>query len=1097
MKRLIQIALAAGLLLAARPAAALPVRADVVGEITGLTLNDPADHWSGGTMVVGGERYLLPRNLLLDCPASRSTLTEAFEQAPLECVLLHESGLAKTDACRHGQSGAIATVIANRTDGGNAIAGVVNLAKGTEFMVGTITFIDFTNGFFRINGTPGSATAGSMVRINDPQGVHTVQRGPGCVGTANNCSADVRFTEDPLNFTNFSANGFPICIPSTVATAQRTHPAAADGTGDAFCPATNRGGSTVADSTRFAPLLVGDNVIAQGNWEIIAGVEFLSAWSVQLNTTLLTRDDPTQPDYVRTSGAKWDAPGFDANRQRFFILGAATLPSKPLEVAVDVFSLHTDPLTNAPHEKPLMSTVNNALAIGFGAPKVNFQVHYNVDFLVAAVGRSNPCSNLINAGFVCERGGIPGSFDVLSPIAREIRYRTRHQRTLNPGVVARDINGNVAQQGEYVTPVSLSFLDFIEVDPARGQTPFLLEGVPWLADRRLGPQGCLPSGCESTPQPLDPFPFSGRDARTATSADLALGVPAPPVPDPERIYAFWPFGPTDHFAFSQVNPTAVTLAAPTPVGLGCAASVFPPPTLTGVTPGSGMEGSGLSVLLAGTGFRIGATCSFGAGINAACNVTSASSVTAVLDIDPLAPVGPRDVTLKNPDGQGATLAAAFAVTALPTLAPPLLTSVTPSHFAFGTSGGITLAGTNFVPGATCTFGSGVSGDCSVAPGGKSAHATVIVDVAAVPGPRDVTFVNPDGQRSTALGGLTIDPAGPAATATLVATVNPVVAAGSTVLQFSTTNATAFTLDPLGALATASGSITVTPASTTTYTLTATGPGGTATASVTVAVTPAGPAAPTANLIAAPPGIVAGSSSVLNFASTGGTSAVLAPTGGAVALNGTFTVTPSTTTTYTFLVTGPGGIASATVVVVVTPAPPPPPLFDEALTASGVVLAAWQNLVGRFALGPTSVTGVNSLNEARVAGLSVLDLRVDATVIASRGGLVGVRMRADPAASQGANYFLALTSRGALNLYRRTGGVDTLLASVQTAADLTAPHTLTAVVTGAGPVSIVAQLDGVPLIHFSDGSASAIKTAGGVLISSGAGGQLQHLTISAP
>jgi hypothetical protein len=117
-----------GLLGASRPAAAAPTRADLIGEITELTLDDPSDPFSGGTMVVGGERIVLPRNLLIDLPANMLSLTDVFEQAPPACA--GASGLARNDACLAGRPGGIATVLANRTNSGDVIAGEVHLAKG-------------------------------------------------------------------------------------------------------------------------------------------------------------------------------------------------------------------------------------------------------------------------------------------------------------------------------------------------------------------------------------------------------------------------------------------------------------------------------------------------------------------------------------------------------------------------------------------------------------------------------------------------------------------------------------------------------------------------------------------------------------------------------------------------------------------------------------------------------------------------------------------------------------------------------------------------------------------------------------------------------
>ena len=76
-----------------------------------------------------------------------------------------------------------------------------------EVVSGVVTFIDFTDGYFRLNGNPGDPTTGLMVRLDDPTGRHTVQQGLGCASTAFNCSPDPRFTEDPDNYTQSFSTG--------------------------------------------------------------------------------------------------------------------------------------------------------------------------------------------------------------------------------------------------------------------------------------------------------------------------------------------------------------------------------------------------------------------------------------------------------------------------------------------------------------------------------------------------------------------------------------------------------------------------------------------------------------------------------------------------------------------------------------------------------------------------------------------------------------------------------------------------------------------------------------------------------------------------
>jgi len=79
------------------------------------------------------------------------------------------------------------------------------------------------------------------------------------------------------------------------------------------------------------------------------------------------------------------------------------------------------------------------------------------------------------------------------------------------------------------------------------------------------------------------------------------------------------------------------------------------------------------------------------------------------------------------------------------------------------------------------------------------------------------------------------------TVTLTAQPATISAGGSTVLSWTSTNATAVSISGLGSFA-ATGTATVTPSSTTTYTASATGASGTATASATVTVTANAPPA---------------------------------------------------------------------------------------------------------------------------------------------------------------------------------------------------------------------------------------------------------------
>ena len=537
----------------------------VTGRVELLNIDDRGDTWSSGTMVVGGQLVILPRNLILQLPANWLTLDQLFDQAPPAAQAKNVSGLAVLDGPEF--TGAFATIHGNRNAHGNVIAGDVFIAKGTEVVNGVVTYVNHTDGYLRIDGAPGDAETGLMVRINDPEGRFTIQQGLGCDGGAN-CSPDVRFGVDIDNYTVTFATGYPAGIPSTVPVGLRpgflagdpvNAAADASGIGDPFCPATNRNVNPVPDSTRFAPIQLGDSITAEGNIEYVDGVRFLSCHTLTVADALTTQDSPTQPDYMIFDEAEWDVPSFDNQRIRLLLIGFTTLGDSQL----DVFRLHVDPTTNQDKEFPLASTVGNPQTINQGLIPGNggiFKVNYDVDFVALIPAGRSPCQNLINAGLgnPCPRGGtLAENIAILAPITREIIGRTRHKARLLPGIVTRDITGRVATNGEYLTPVGVGFPEFVEINLDGLSTPFSFDGVPWNLDRRLSPVGC-DGNCESVAQPLDPFPWSGRD-------------PAQNLPSTSRneLFQFYPFGPSNLLAWPPTAPGPRPITPlPTPAAPG-------------------------------------------------------------------------------------------------------------------------------------------------------------------------------------------------------------------------------------------------------------------------------------------------------------------------------------------------------------------------------------------------------------------------------------------------------------------------------------------------------------------------------------------------
>jgi len=509
----------------------------IVGPIKAMTVDTPGDPFSSGTisvgtiplLVAGDYVVIIPRNLLIDMPNGDVLTLQQFVAGAKVSGLPIEG---------HG----IATIQANKVTDGRVIAGTVNIAKGGDILMGQVTFINNTDGYLRINGTANADLGGTMLRINDPAGAHTVQQGLGCSALGGpNCSPDTRFGANAgEGYTVAFNTGMPACIPRSAA--------------DALCPASNRtANKVVADSTRFAPIQVGDNLFATGNYETVNLVTFMSAWSVQVFDKLTTQNTPTQPDYVHISTARWEVPGFPSNRIRVqFVTGSGTDP-QPVGIVsprFDIFSMHRGQ-DNVPHELPFATSVNNsATAIDFPPGSQLFQIHYDIDFnlLLAGLNRAelSACGPLINAGFptVCPLGGtLEEEARIVSPVAREIIARTRHQKELNPGVVALNMKGAVTPTGQFLSPVDAHFPGFAEpelgTDKFTVSTPYIFEGVPWLLDRRVGVGGCV-GACVNAAVPLSPFSISGLDPRTQVSP-FSGTIPLPAAVRNQPV-AFFPFG---------------------------------------------------------------------------------------------------------------------------------------------------------------------------------------------------------------------------------------------------------------------------------------------------------------------------------------------------------------------------------------------------------------------------------------------------------------------------------------------------------------------------------------------------------------------------
>ena len=201
-----------------------------------------------------------------------------------------------------------------------------------------------------------------------------------------------------------------------------------------------------------------------------------------------------------------------------------------------------------------------------------------------------------------------------------------------------------------------------------------------------------------------------------------------------------------------------------------------PPTVTGITPSSGVAGTLVSgVSIAGTNFVVGTTPIVWLAKSGASNITatavtvvSSSQITCTLPLP--APsttsAGLWDVVVKNADGQSGTLSAAFTVTN----PAPTVTGITPNTGVAGNTVSITnLAGTGFVSGATVNLTMSGSSNITatsvtvVSPTNITCTLTLPVPSVTSAGQWNVVVTNTDGQSMTLANAFTVTNPAPTVT----------------------------------------------------------------------------------------------------------------------------------------------------------------------------------------------------------------------------------------------------------------------------------------------------------------------------------------------
>ena len=168
----------------------------------------------------------------------------------------------------------------------------------------------------------------------------------------------------------------------------------------------------------------------------------------------------------------------------------------------------------------------------------------------------------------------------------------------------------------------------------------------------------------------------------------------------------------------------------------------PAPTVTSVTPNTGPTTGGTAVTITGSNFAAGVTVAFGGVAATNVAVLSATEITAT---SPAGTAGATAVTVTNPGGQSGSLPSAFTY-----IASPTVSSVAPNNGPTAGGTAVTIAGTNFLAGATVIFGGTVATNVVVVSGAQITATTPTAGAGAV----TVTVANSNGLSGSLANGFT-------------------------------------------------------------------------------------------------------------------------------------------------------------------------------------------------------------------------------------------------------------------------------------------------------------------------------------------------------
>jgi len=169
----------------------------------------------------------------------------------------------------------------------------------------------------------------------------------------------------------------------------------------------------------------------------------------------------------------------------------------------------------------------------------------------------------------------------------------------------------------------------------------------------------------------------------------------------------------------------------------------PAPTLTGMSPASGFQGSTLQVTLTGANLAGVTAVSFGQGITVGdITIDGPNQLTVEITIEEAASAGERTVTLTAAGGS-ASLSDDFTV-AVP---PPALEGIDVAAGRQKQTIDVVLTGADLDGATAVSFGDGITVNSIVAESPTEIRVSMTIDKDAEPGLRDVSVTTPGGTTS--------------------------------------------------------------------------------------------------------------------------------------------------------------------------------------------------------------------------------------------------------------------------------------------------------------------------------------------------------------